>query len=320
MGRGRCFLIVTAAVATMLFELLGSGNDSASAKQQSDEKAEAGRTPAVAAAAADRKVEGMVFIPEGTLRMGIDKNDVPRWQKFFGIDSEELFGDETPKHEVTVDGFLIDMDLVTNREFKRFVDKNPEWRRDRIASELHNGHYLEHWTGDGFPAGRGEHPVVNVSWYAAVAYCQWEGKRLPTEAEWELAAKGNLDGPFPWGERPVSKELANYSESGIGGTTVAGSYPATGYGVFDMAGNVWEYLADEWKRYGADAQKNPVAGGDRFQKGDSFLRIKTRRVIRGGSYDGAPINLWVEYRDSHPPENAKGFVGFRCAKTGPQQP
>jgi formylglycine-generating enzyme required for sulfatase activity len=256
----------------------------------------------------------MVFISGGKFTMGIDKSDVPKWQRLFGIAGEELFNDEIPKHEVTVDGYFMDQKLVTNENFKRFTDENPEWRQDRIARELHNGHYLEHWRDGKFPAGRGDHPAVNVSWYAAAAYCQWEGKRLPTEAEWEMAAKGKLDGPWPWGEKPVSKELANYSGSGSGGTTAVGSYPANGYGIFDMAGNVWDYLADEWGPYGPKSQENPVVGGDTFEKGDSFLRVKTRRVIRGGSFDGAPVNLWVEYRDSHPPENAKGFVGFRCVK------
>jgi formylglycine-generating enzyme required for sulfatase activity len=82
-----------------------------------------------------------------------------------------------------------------------------------------------------------------------------------------------------------------------------------------MAGNVWEYLADEWGPYGFGALRNPITGGDYFVSGDSFLRVKTRRVIRGGSWGGAPINLWVEYRDSHPPENERDFVGFRCAKS-----
>jgi len=81
-----------------------------------------------------------------------------------------------------------------------------------------------------------------------------------------------------------------------------------------MAGDVWEYLADEWKAYAPSAEKKPVGGGDLFTSGDRYLRVRTRRVIRGGSFGGAPMNLWVEYRDSHPPENAKEFVGFRCAK------
>jgi formylglycine-generating enzyme required for sulfatase activity len=80
-----------------------------------------------------------------------------------------------------------------------------------------------------------------------------------------------------------------------------------------MAGNVWQFLADEWKTYPATAEKNPVAGENHFVDGDAFLQVKTRRVIRGGSFGGAPVNLWVEYRDSHPPNGSREFVGFRCA-------
>jgi formylglycine-generating enzyme required for sulfatase activity len=259
--------------------------------------------------------EDMALIPGGTVQMGIDAADVPRLQKVFGVEGMELFEAEIPKHTVTVSSLYIDRKLVSNLQFKRFIDENAAWQVGHISSDLHNGNYLRHWKPTGFPAGHENHPVVNVSWYAAVAYCQWRGKRLPTEAEWEHAAKGGLQGLFPWGNDPVDKGRANYGGSGIGGTTAAGSYPANGYGLFDMAGNVWEFLADEWQPYTSVAQHHPVVGGDLFAHGDSFLKIKTRRVIRGGSYGGELINLWVEYRDSHPPENAKDFVGFRCAKS-----
>jgi formylglycine-generating enzyme required for sulfatase activity len=202
---------------------------------------------------------------------------------------------------------------VTNAEFKKFVEKNPAWRQDRIPARYHNGNYLKHWNKKGYPQEKANHPVVNISWYAAVAYCQWTGKRLPTEAEWEYAARGGLRAKaFPWGDEPVDKTRVNYSESGFGDTTPVGSYNANGYGLFDMAGNVWEYLADEWGRYSSSAQNDPVAGGSLFLD-DAFLAITSRRVIRGGSWGGAPVNLRVTYRDSHPPNGARDFVGFRCA-------
>jgi formylglycine-generating enzyme required for sulfatase activity len=259
--------------------------------------------------------EGMALIPGTTMQVGIDATDIPRLKKLFNVEGMELFEAEMPEHTVTVDRFYIDRHLVSNSQFKKFIDENATWQADRISSELANENYLRHWKPTGIPAGRENHPVVNVSWYAAVAYCQWAGKRLPTEAEWEHAARGKLQGLFPWGDEPVDKRRANYGGSGIGSTTAVGSYPANGYGLFDMAGNVWEFLADEWRPYPSDAQRNPVAGGDLFLRGDSFLKIKKRRVIRGGSYGGDPINLWLEYRDSHPPENAKEFVGFRCVKS-----
>jgi formylglycine-generating enzyme len=266
------------------------------------------RTRAIEPSKADHD---MALIPGATFQMGIDETDLPRFQKLFGIRGAQLFEPEMPKHWVTIDSFYIDRKLVTNAQFKKFIVGNSGWRVDRITSSLHNGHYLEHWKGNEIPTGREDHPVVNVSWYAAVAYCRSVGKRLPSEAEWEFAAKGQLNGVFPWGDSPAEKTRANFSDSGIGSTSAVGSYPANGYGLFDMAGNAWEYLADEWGSYQWSAQKNPIADQDRF------LQVKTRRVIRGGSWGGAPINLWVDYRDSHPPEGAKDFVGFRCAKSLP---
>jgi formylglycine-generating enzyme required for sulfatase activity len=259
--------------------------------------------------------EEMVLIPGTTTQMGIDVQDIGTFQKLFDMEGAELFEPEIPKHEVTVATFLLDKYLVTNAQFDLFLDASPVWRPGRIPAELHNGNYLRHWEAEKAPVKLAHHPVVNVSWYAAVAYCQWKAKRLPTEGEWEHAARGGMNGPFPWGSQPVDKTLANFAGSGINTTTAVGTYPANGYGLFDMAGNVWEYLADEYRPYWAGAQSNPVAGGEYFSRGDEFLRVKTRRVIRGGSYGGAAINLWVEYRDSHPPEGAKPFVGFRCAKS-----
>ena len=263
--------------------------------------------------------KGMALIPGGTFEMGIAEADLARLEEFFQMKGRQLFEPELPKHSVTVNGFWMDRNLVTNAQFKEFVERHPEWRAGRISQGLHNGHYLEHWKGGEVKPEIAQYPVANVSWYAAVAYCQAEGKRLPTEAEWEFAAKGNRNGIFPWGNEPADKTRANYSNSGLGTPSKVGSYPGNGFGLFDMAGNVWEYLADEWAPYRAGTQKNPIAGSDLFDQGDTFLKVKSRRVIRGGSFGGAPINMWVEYRDSHPPENAKEFVGFRCAKTVPEQ-
>jgi formylglycine-generating enzyme required for sulfatase activity len=198
------------------------------------------------------------------------------------------------------------------------VDKNSQWSAARIPANLHDGNYLRHWSAPAHqdvPLGFETHPVGNVSWYSAVAYCQSVGKRLPTEAEFAHAARGNLHGAFPWAGKAIDKRRANYAASGLNTTAPVASYPANGYGLYDMAGNVWEFLADEYRPYTSEAQNNPIAGHDLFERGNSFLQIKSRRVIRGGSYAGAPINLWVEYRDSHPPTAAKDFVGFRCAQS-----
>jgi formylglycine-generating enzyme required for sulfatase activity len=262
-------------------------------------------------------VGSMSLIRGATFRMGTDPSEFPRLLQAFGVKRVELFSGEAPQHTVTVGAFYMDRHEVTNALYKKFLDKNPLWRRERIEARFHNGNYLKHWDGDNYPKEKADHPVTNVSWYAAVAYCRWMGKRLPTEAEWEYAARGGLSGKsFPWGDEPVDKTLANYGGSGIAATTRVGSYPANGFGLFDMAGNVWEYTLDEWGPYNSSPQVNPVAGGNLFLN-DTFRSVTTRRVIRGGSYGGSPVNLRTAYRDSHPPDGARDFVGFRCAKPAP---
>ncbi len=159
--------------------------------------------------------------------------------------------------------------------------------------------------------------MVYVCWYAAVAYAQWAGKRLPTEAEWEFAARGGSDeAEYPWGDAPPDPGHANYAASALGTTTPVGNYPPNPYGLYDLAGNVWEYCVDEWRTdyYASSPSDNPVAGGDLFTN-DSFYQVTERRVVRGGSWGGAPVNLRVTYRDSHPPTDAGPHVGFRCARS-----
>lgn len=255
----------------------------------------------------------MVLVHGGTIQVGIDKEEIPKFAKIFDVPAR-LLQDEVPKHSVWVSDFYLDEHLVTNAQFKQFVDAHAEWQPGRPSPQLDNGNYLRHWRNSDALASRSDHPVVNVNWYAAVAYCQSRGKRLPTEAEWEYAARGGRIALFPWGDALADPTHANFGASHIGTTTPAGQYRANDYGLFDMGGNVWQFLADEWKPYPDTPQRDPVAGGDRFSAGNSFLKVTTRRVIRGGSYDGAAVNLWVEYRDSHPPNGSRDFVGFRCAR------
>jgi len=262
-----------------------------------------------------RDMTTAALMPGGTFEMGTDAFDVARLQQTFGVRRAEVFSSEVPRHNVTLSPFYIDRREVTNAQFKKFLDTHPAWRPGNVPARLHNGNHLKHWSGGAYPVGRADHPVVNVSWYAAVSYCRWAGGRLPTEAEWEYAARGGVTGrAFPWGDEMPDKTRANFSASGVGDTTPVGSYAANGYGLYDVAGNVWEYVADEWGAYASAAQTNPVAGGNLFDTGDSFLGVTTRRVLRGGSFGGAPVNLRVAYRDSHPPEGAQPFVGFRCAR------
>jgi len=261
--------------------------------------------------------EGMARVPGGTFGMGTDAAGIPDLQRRFGVKRAALFADEAPRHAVTLDAFFVDAREVTNAQFRAFVEQRPEWRPDRIPARLHNGNYLRHWAGGRPPEGAGDLPVVNVSWYAAAAYCRCAGKRLPTEAEWEYAARGGLrDRAFPWGDEPPDPSRANFLASGLGRASAVGRYAPNGYGLHDMAGNVWEYVLDEWGPYPAEPQTNPVAGGSLVHDRD-VERVATRRVIRGGSWGGAPVNLRVAFRDSHPPGGAGDHVGFRCAKPAP---
>jgi formylglycine-generating enzyme required for sulfatase activity len=258
----------------------------------------------------------MIRIPGATFQMGTQASKVSEIAAAFNVSKHpDLIQAETPRHPVTINSFYLDKYEVTNVQFQKFVRAHPQWSAAQIPKRFHNGNYLKDWNGDNFPAAKPDHPVVNVSWYAAVAFCQSAGKRLPTEAEWEFAARGGLKNKtFPWGDEPVDKARANYAGSNIKGTSPVGSYPPNGYGLFDMAGNVWEFMADEWGPYSALPQVNPVAGGNLFLD-KSFYDVTTRRVIRGGSFGGAPVNLRVTYRDSHPPDGAREFVGFRCARS-----
>ncbi|MEO8574120.1 MAG: SUMF1/EgtB/PvdO family nonheme iron enzyme [Pyrinomonadaceae bacterium] len=250
----------------------------------------------------------MALIPGSSFEMGIDAAMIPKLQTKFNVKRADLFAEETPKHKITLASFYLDRTEVTNGQFKLFIDRHAEWKKAKIAAVYHNGKYLDHWNGNDFPAGRENYPVVFVSWYAASAFCQAQGKRLPTEAEWEFAARGGLGGKdFPWGDEMPDKGRANFSGSGLGAPTKVASYPPNGYGLYDVAGNVWEFLADEWSKYSSagSAENAPIA--------NDFLHVKTRRALRGGSFGGSAVNLRVTYRDSHSPENAVEHVGFRCA-------
>lgn len=253
----------------------------------------------------------MVQIPAGTYLIGTDSSKVAEIATAFGVpDHPDLIAAETPSHSVTLASFYLDQYEVTNEQFARFLKKNPRWLAKRVPKEFDNGNYLLDWNGLKYPGTKANYPVVNISWYAAVAYCRSLRKRLPTEAEWETAARGGLLGKtYPWGDAAPDKARANFGGSGIKTATPVGSYPPNGYGLFDMAGNVWEFVADEWLPYGSTAKTDTSGNND-----DSYLRVTTRRVIRGGSFGGAPLNLRVTYRDSHPPNGARDFVGFRCAR------
>jgi formylglycine-generating enzyme required for sulfatase activity len=267
----------------------------------------------------------MAVLPGGPFAMGTPAGTVDGLLARYRVRHRDLFAAEVPQHTVWVDPFEIDVHPVTNQQFRAFLDACPEWRPGRIPDRYHNGRYLEHWQGLTYPPALADHPVVFVGWYAAVAYAAWAGKRLPTEAEWDFAARGGLaEAEFPWGDDPPGPERANFAGTGLDQTSPVCRYPPNGFGLYDMAGNVWEYCLDEWQAdfYGRSPRENPVAGaGVTLASGATAApdldAIASRRVIRGGSWGGAPINLRVSYRDSHPPDGAGPHVGFRCARPVP---
>lgn len=259
----------------------------------------------------------MVICRGGTFRMGTSSRRLDHLQQIYPIAYRDLFTPETPQHDVDLAPFAIDIYPVTNAQFFAFLTAQPAWQPKHIAPQLHNGDYLKYWIGARYPAHTAHHPVVYVCWYAAVAYAQWAKKRLPTEAEWEYAARaGQEQTEFPWGTAPADPSRANYAASGLQMTTPIGSYPPNPYGLYDLAGNVWEYCLDEWQAnyYATSPRANPVAGAG-WLIDENATRVTTRRVIRGGSWGGDPVNLRVTYRDSHPPTGAGPHVGFRCVRS-----
>jgi formylglycine-generating enzyme required for sulfatase activity len=149
---------------------------------------------------------------------------------------ESWFENETPRHTVHLDAFWIEVHPVTVAQYAKFLDETGNRKP-------------EYWDDERLNAP--DQPVVGVSWRDASAYCEWAGVRLPTEAEWEKAARGGLvKKRFPWGDEDADKTRANYGRN-VGKPTPVGQYPANGYGLYDMAGNVWEWCLDEcalWRR------------------------------------------------------------------------
>jgi len=213
-------------------------------------------------------VPEMVSVPPGPFTMGTRGKDVPALVKKYG-GKAEWYEREVPQHQVNLPAFEIGKYPVTNREYQAFV-RGAGYRPP------------EGWDGDEYPPGKGDHPVVNVIWRDAVAYCRWLSQetgrpfRLPTEAEWEKAARGSDGRQYPWGNE-FDPAKCNTRESGPGETTPVGQYPdgASPYGALDMAGNVWEWCSSLYESY-------PYDPGD----GRENLEAEGRRVLRGGAFNG----------------------------------
>lgn len=246
----------------------------------------------------------MMLIPAGEFQMG--SND---------------YNNEKPVHPVYVDAFYMDKYEVTNEQYKKFIDANLQWSKSRIERKYHDGDYLKYWDGNNYSDREADYPVGWVSWYAANAYAEWAGKRLPTEAEYEKAARGGLKKKkFPWGDR-ISSDDTNYpvhidsrhiksdipSQSDISRWETkfpVGSFDANGYGLYDMAGNIWEWCADWYDKeyYSRSPRRNPTGPSS----GKS-------RVLRGGKLPfGVGNPLRCADRESFKPTNTSPHIGFRC--------
>lgn len=242
-------------------------------------------------AAADDEYPGMALVAAGEFSMGLD---VDRVKKVVGsLGGMVKYHDSaTPAHKVNVDAFYIDKHEITNEAYKKFIE----------AAEYRIPLSWEDAGGD-IPQGKEKYPVIYVSWEDAVAYCEWTGKRLPTEAEWEKAARGTDGRLFPWGNK-FSKKKLNYNKSRKRGTTKVGSYPkgASPYGCLDMAGNVWEWTADNYLPYPGNKYEDEFYGKERY-------------VLRGGSYLDARYDAVATMRSKFTPVTDDENVGFRCAKS-----
>jgi formylglycine-generating enzyme required for sulfatase activity len=249
----------------------------------------------------DTRLGQMIEIPAGKFLMGtpVQAVDAPaeQLQATAGfrhiLQARELMMRETPQREVYLDAYKIDRYPVTNAEYKGFVqDTGREPPR--------------HWQGGDYPAGAANHPVVNVTWHDAAAYARWAGKRLPTEAEWERAARGTDGLTWPWGSE-WQGDCCNSEEAGVKDTTPVGIFPdgRSPYGVDDMAGNVWEWCAD-W--LAEDAYRSGEKANPRGPKAGE------RKVVRGGAYAWGKVVVRCSFRYGFYPRHWSDNTGFRCAQ------
>lgn len=230
----------------------------------------------------------MVYVPSGAFLMGSDELN------------DQADGDEYPQHQVFLDGFWIDRYEITNQQYALCVDDGicpppPEEGSFTRDSYFANPEFANY-------------PVVWVTWFDANRYCEWAGKQLPTEAQWEKAARGTDGREYPWGNDPIDESRANYGGN-VGDTVEVGSFSPQGdspYGCADMAGNVLEWVKDWYSRdYRAflDQEENPTGASS------SYLGA---RVARGGSWVYPARRARSALRVDRVPELREGNIGFRC--------
>ncbi|MEK6617585.1 MAG: formylglycine-generating enzyme family protein [Nitrospirota bacterium] len=232
---------------------------------------------------------------------------VPTGEFEMGAEGAPAEADEGPKHRVSLDAFYIGKYEVTNRQYQTFVKvtghRAPENEDPKFSI----------WRGGMMLDGVADLPAINVSWDDATAYCKWVGGRLPTEAEWEKAARGTDGRTYPWGNEPVSGNRANYSFDivpiwdGIATLAKVNQYEfgRSPYGAYEMAGNVWEWVQDWYDEnyYKNSTPKNPTGPANGQE-----------RVIRGGSWRNNAEKLRSPNRSKHLPVERRVYIGIRCAK------
>jgi formylglycine-generating enzyme required for sulfatase activity len=238
-----------------------------------------------------RPVDGMemVYVPRGEFLMGSTSSD-----KMAG-------SEEKPQHTVSLDAYWIDKTNVTNLMYAICVSAGACQVPSTSASKMRSSYYGNSLYDN--------YPVIYVSWTDANAYCAWAGARLPTEAEWEKAARGTDGKIYPWGSGSPSSRLLNYN-SNIGDTTAVGSYPsgASPYGAFDMAGNIWEWVNDWYSAtyYSQSPASNPQGPA-----------MGQSRVLRGGALNDSGTGVRSALRYWGLPTNSAYNIGFRCARSSP---
>lgn len=248
--------------------------------------------------------EGMVMIHGGAFQMGSD--------------SEMAAEDEQPIHTVFVDSFLMDTHEVTAAEYRQFVTGK---EYGQLVQETGHRELEGIFT---------DYPIVSVSWHDAMAYAKWAGKRLPTEAEWEYAARGGLEGQqYPWGNTPPDGTQCNFADrhltdfwwadpkvdDGYEFAAPVGWYPENGYSLFDMAGNVLEWCLDEYDAnfYAVSQNENPLSGAKTPQEiSRNFEVVESFRVLRGGSWIVNSAGVRSSARFMLLPDTEHASVGFRC--------
>ncbi|HQU31220.1 MAG: formylglycine-generating enzyme family protein [Planctomycetia bacterium] len=285
--------------------------------------------------------EDMILIAEGLFFMGSTKQDITNLLELdHNIEAERL-ENEIPQHKVYLNAYLIDKYPVTNAQYKKFIESGGYMQKTFWSDDgwqyIVQTKPLENNELDGAFHDQADCPVVNISWYEAEAFASWAGKRLPTEAEWEKAARGTDGRIYPWGNE-FDKTRLNCAEAKIEKPTAVTKYPQgqSIYGCFDMAGNVWEWTADwydsQYYRYTSDknpqgptmAEKNPYFGRPE-EVGISIYDLKPSptskalsgcKVLRGGSWNGSGIvHIRCSNRDYDEPTYKNDTIGFRCAKS-----